>query len=274
GVGGPADWMVFPGSAEELRGVLRLLGENDVPRLVVGAGSDLVVRDGGFRGACIVLARHLSGSKIVGDRAIEAMAGESLASLLRLSREASLAGLEFVATIPGTVGGGVVTNVGAFGSCFADILESVAVLDAHGRERAIEGRSLRAAYRRIELPEGAVVVRARFALEPGARERIEETVARHREHRLRTQPLGEASAGCIYKNPSPGEPAGRLIDQAGLTGLRLGGASVSALHANYIVNEGGATAREVLALIDEVRRRVSEKHGVLLEPEVRIVGEE
>lgn len=274
GVGGPADWMVSPRSVEELRGVLRLLAENEVPRLVLGGGSDIVVRDGGFRGVCIALARNLSGATIAGDRTIEAMAGETLASLLRLSREASLSGLEFTVTIPGTVGGGVVMNVGAFGSSFADLLEAITVIDGTGHERTIERGTIRAAYRRIDLPEGAVVVRARFRLEPEARDRIEEAVDRNREHRLRTQPLGEASAGCIFKNPSPAEPAGRLIDQAGLKGLRFGGASVSALHANYIVNDGTATARDVLALIEEVRRRVRETHGVVLEPEVRIVGDE
>lgn len=273
GVGGPADIMVFPRSEAELRGVLRLVAENTVPLLVLGGGSDLIVRDGGFRGVVLALARNLSGSKIVGDRTIEAMAGETFASLLRLSREASLTGLEFLVTIPGTVGGGVVTNVGAFGGSFAETLESIHLIDGRGRETAIEKRGLRASYRKIEIPAGAVVSRARFVLEPAARSEVEEKVARFREHRLRTQPLSEASAGCIFKNPSPWEYAGRLIDQAGLKGLSIGGASVSSVHANYFVNDGRATAADVLALIDEVRRRVEESSGIRLEPEVRIVGD-
>jgi UDP-N-acetylmuramate dehydrogenase len=274
GVGGPADIMVFPRSEGELKGILRILAESDVPLLVLGGGSDLIVRDGGFRGVAVALARNLSGSKIVGDRVIEGMAGETFASILRLSREASLSGLEFLATIPGSVGGGVVTNVGAFGASFADRLQSIDLLDAAGQARTLERSALRAAYRRIEIPAGAVVVRARFALDPAPRERVEETVARYREHRLRTQPLSEASAGCIFRNPSEWEHAGRLIDQAGLKGLAVGGASVSSVHANYIVNDGTATARDVLALVDEVERRVKEASGIVLEPEVRIVGEE
>jgi UDP-N-acetylmuramate dehydrogenase len=273
GVGGPADVMVFPRGEEELRGILRLVGENEIAMLPLGGGSDLIVRDGGFRGVVISLGRSFSGSRIVGDRVLEAAAGETLASLLRLARDASLAGLEFVVTIPGTVGGGVVTNVGAFGGSFGDRLESVVVLDASGRERVLERRSLSVAYRSIEIPAGGVVARARFSLEPAPREAIEEKVREYRERRLRTQPLGAASAGCMFKNPTPWEYAGRLIEQAGLKGHRIGGASISTLHANYLVNEGGATARDVLDLMDEVRARVRETAGIELEPEVRIVGE-
>lgn len=274
GVGGPADLMVFPKSEEELRGILRLLAAGEVPKLVLGAGSDMIVRDGGFRGVCIRLARNLAGSKIAGDRVLEAMAGESFSSILRLSRQASLSGLEFLATVPGTVGGGVVTNVGAYGDSFANRLVEIDLLDDRGREVRLGRGEIRAEYRSIRLPEGAVVVRARFALLPADRDLIEEKVEKNREHRKKTQPLREATAGCIFKNPSEGEYAGRLIDRAGLKGLRIGGAAVSKLHGNFIVNKGGATAADVLALVDEVRRRVREQAGIDLEPEVRIVGEE
>ncbi|MFH1277829.1 MAG: UDP-N-acetylmuramate dehydrogenase [Candidatus Eisenbacteria bacterium] len=274
GVGGPADLMVFPKTEEELRGVLRLLAAGGIPKLVLGAGSDLIVRDGGFRGVCIRLARNLAGSKIAGDRTLEAMAGESLASILRLSRQASLSGLEFLATVPGTVGGGVATNVGAYGDSFANRLEGIDLLDGQGRGIRLGREAIEAEYRAIRLPEGAVVVRARFALEPADRDVIEEKVEKNREHRKRTQPLKEATAGCIFKNPSEWEYAGQLIDRAGLKGLRIGGAAVSTLHGNFIVNEGGATAADVLALVEEIRRRVREQSGVDLEPEVRIVGEE
>jgi len=274
GVGGPADVMVFPRSEEELRGVLRFLAGTDTPVFFLGAGADLIVREGGFRGVCVCLARNLTGSKVTGERVVEAMAGETFASLLRLAREASLSGLEFVAAVPGTAGGGVATNVGAFGGSFADRIEKVFLLDREGRERALEREELRVAYRRIELPAGAVVSRVRFRLDPADRDAIEEKIRDCREHRRKTQPLDRPTAGCIFKNPSGTEFAGRLIDRAGLKGLRIGGASVSAVHANFIVNDGDATAGDVLRLMDEVRRRVEEKFDVRLEPEVRVVGED
>lgn len=274
GVGGPADLMVFPKTEEELRGVLRLLATEETPKLILGGGSDLIVRDGGFRGVCVALGRNLTGSKIMDDRTIEAMAGESFASLLRLSRQACLAGLEFLVTVPGTVGGGVATNVGAYGDSFAGRLAGLDLLDARGRSLTLDREAIDAEYRAIRLPEGAVVVRARFSLDPSDKDRVEEKVAKNREHRLRTQPLKESTAGCIFKNPSAWEYAGRLIDEAGLKGFAVGGAAVSELHGNFIVNRGGATARDVLDLMGEVRRRVKERSGVDLEPEVRIVGEE
>jgi len=274
GVGGPADMMVFPRSEEELRGVLRLLDGTGSPVLFLGAGADLIVREGGFRGVCVCLARNLTGSKVTGEGAVEAMAGETFASLLRVAREASLSGLEFVAAVPGTVGGGVATNVGAFGGSFADRIEKVFLLDREGREMPLERKELRVAYRRIELPAGAVVTRVRFRLDRADRDAIEEKIHDCREHRRKTQPLDRPTAGCIFKNPSETEFAGRLIDGAGLKGLRIGGASVSSVHANFIVNDGDATAVDVLRLMDEVRRRVEEKFDVRLEPEVRVVGEE
>jgi len=272
-VGGPADLMVFPKNEAELRGVLRVLTAADAPWLALGAGADLIVRDGGFRGVCISFSRHFRGSRLVGEYQIDANAGESFASLLRTAREATLSGFEFLATVPGTVGGGVATNVGAFGTSFADRLVEIEVIEGEGRSRIIPRSRISAAYRRIELPERSLVARARFALTPAPREEVEKRIREYSEKRKMSQPLWESTAGCIFKNPSEGEYAGRLIDRAGLKGLRVGGASVSERHANFIVNDGGATAEDVLHLIEEVRARVREQFGFQLEPEVRIVGE-
>ncbi len=273
-VGGPADIMVFPESTDELRGVLRLVRSTDLPLLVLGGGSDLIVRDGGFRGVCIRLGRNFCGSSQVDDMHIEAQAGESFPALLRTARGASLAGFEFLATIPGTVGGGVVTNVGAFNRSFSDLIETIHLLDADGRDLVIRKNEIRARYRLIETPEGSVVTRVTFKLEPEERQVIEEAIQRYASYRRETQPLGESTAGCIYRNPESGPQAGLMIDRAGLKGLAVGGAEISEQHGNFLINRGGATAEDVLELIQVVRHRVFQKFGVQLEMEVRVVGEE
>ncbi len=273
-VGGAADIMVFPETEPELRGVLRLLSRTDLPRFVLGGGADLIVRDGGFRGVCIKLARNFAGSRLIGKGTIEARAGESFPSLLRTARSAELSGFEFLATVPGTVGGGVATNVGAYKQCFADRLESIALLDEGGHAMTIPRDRIRAHYRWIELPIGSVVTSAVFRLATASRGKIEETLTRYASYRRRTQPLREASAGCMFKNPDPEHQAGLLIDRSGLKGLQIGGAAVSELHGNFLINRGGATAADFLNLIDEIRLRVKDRFGFTLETEVRIVGEE
>lgn len=273
-VGGPADVMVFPESVEELRGVLRIVRAARVPLFVLGGGSDLIVRDGGFRGVCIRLGRSFRGSRPVGDGRIEALSGETYAALLRTARSASLSGFEFLATVPGTVGGGVVTNVGAYNRSFGELIERIDLVDPEGGDISIPKEEIRARYRRIEIPTGAVVTNVLFRLEPRSREEIEETVKRYAAYRRKTQPLRDRSAGCIFKNPDSGPQAGLMIDRAGLKGLAVGGAEISGRHANFLVNRGGATAEEVLELIQKVRHRIHEKYGVHLEMEVRVVGEE
>ena len=273
-VGGPADIMIFPESKEELRGALRIIRSAKLPLFVLGGGSDLIVRDGGFRGVCIRLGRNFSGSRPIDDRRIEALAGESYASLLRTARRASLSGLEFLATVPGTVGGGVVTNVGAYNRCFSEFIETVDLIAADGRDFVLSKKELRAHYRLIEIPEGSVVTRVVFKLEPEDREVMEATIKRYATYRRETQPLRQPSSGCIFKNPDSGPQAGLMIDRAGLKGLAIGGAEISDKHANFLINRGGGTAEDVLELIQIVRHRVYEKFGVHLEIEVRVMGEE
>ncbi len=273
-VGGPADIMIFPESNEELCGALRIMASAELPLLVLGGGSDLIVRDGGFRGVCIRLGQNFRGSRLLDDRRIEALAGESYASLLRTARRASLSGFEFLATVPGTVGGGVATNVGAFNRCFGEFLETVELIDAEGGNRVLSKEEIHPQYRLIEMPAGSVITRAVFRLEPEDREVIEGTIKRYATYRRETQPLREPSSGCIFKNPDSGPQAGLLIDRAGLKGLAVGGAEISDKHANFLINRGGGTAEEVLELIQVVRNRVYEKYDIHLEMEVRVVGEE
>ncbi|MBN1826032.1 MAG: UDP-N-acetylmuramate dehydrogenase [Candidatus Eisenbacteria bacterium] len=271
-IGGPADLLVHARTEEEIRGVLRILDGTDVPLTVLGGGSNILVRDGGVRG--VVLRPEGLGAIAERDGGIvEAGAGVSFGALLRFTRERGLTGLEFLAGIPGAVGGGIATNAGAFGTSLGERTVEARVLDRRAVTRSIPREELRFGYRRSELPGGAVVVAATFHLEKDDPKAVEERIRANREVRARTQPLDRPSAGCVFRNPSPDRSAGKLIDEAGCKGMRVGGAVVSPVHANWIVNDGGATARDVLALLDEVRRIVRERSGVLLEPEIRVVGE-
>ena len=271
-VGGPADLLVRARTEEEARGVLRILEGTAVPLTPLGGGSNLIVRDGGIRGV-VLRPEGLDRIEEREDAVVEAGAGATFGSLLRFARERGLAGLEFLAGIPGVVGGGIATNTGAFGFSLGDRTEEVRFLDRRGRIGSLRREDLRFGYRRAELPPGAVVVSAAFRLDRDDPKSVEERIRANRDVRSRTQPLDRPSAGCVFRNPAPDRPAGRLIDEAGCKGMRIGGAVVSTRHANWIVNEGGATARDVLALLEEVRRIVQEKSGALLEPEVRVVGE-
>ncbi len=273
-VGGPADAIVFPESIEEIRGVMRMTQAHSLPLLVLGGGSDVIVRDGGFRGVVLRMGRNFAGSHVVeGDR-IEARAGESFPSILRTARMGSLTGLEFLATVPGCVGGGVATNIGAYGQWFADVLVSYTLLDRDAKETMVPRDQMEFGYRYTRLPEGSVITGAVFQLSPTAREEIEETVRRYAQSRRDSQPLRASSAGCIFKNPDDAKQAGYLIDQAGLKGMTVGGAAISEQHGNFLINQGGATAGDVLSLLAQVRAIVKKRFDVELEPEVRILGED
>ncbi|NNE08172.1 MAG: UDP-N-acetylmuramate dehydrogenase [Gemmatimonadetes bacterium] len=273
-VGGPADAIVFPESIEEIRGVVRMTRAQSLPLLVLGGGSDVVVRDGGFRGVVLRMGRNFAGSRVIAGDRIEARAGESFPSLLRTARTGSLAGLEFLATVPGCVGGGVATNVGAYGQWFADVLVSYTLLDRDARETNVPRDQMEFGYRYARLPEGSVITGAVFQLTMKPRDEIEETVRNYAQSRRDSQPLRASSAGCIFKNPDNAKQAGYLIDKAGLKGMAVGGAAISEQHGNFLINRGGATANDVLTLLAEVRKIVKKRYDVELEPEVRILGED
>ena len=270
-VGGPAQRMFFPASEEELCTAVRAARAEGVPVQLVGNGSNLLVRDGGLKGLTIVFGELFSEVWIDGNR-LCAQAGALLSRVAAAAQAAGLAGLEFASGIPGTLGGGCAMNAGAYGGQLSDVLVSARVL-LDGEARTLSLAEMEMGYRTTRpLREGGAVLSACFALEaddPAAiLARMQDFNARRREK----QPLNLPSAGSTFKRPE-GHFAGGLIEQCGLKGCSIGGAQVSAKHAGFIVNTGGATAAEILALIAHVQRVVLEETGVQLEPEVRILGE-
>ncbi|MDI6870248.1 MAG: UDP-N-acetylmuramate dehydrogenase [Bacillota bacterium] len=270
-IGGPADlFAVVPGE-KELSRLLPALGQLGRPWVVVGNGTNLLVADDGYRGVVVRLGvgfRQLSRTA----RGLAAGAAVPLPALTRAAVDAELTGCEFLSGIPGTVGGAVVMNAGAWGASLSDILAGVTTFRPDGTEAAYTPSELGFGYRTCLLAgSGEVVTRVETALRPGERESIRHRTAELLAARRRTQPQGP-SAGSVFKNP-PGAKAGQLLEAVGAKGLRRGGAEVSRVHANFIVNTGGATAADVAWLIKELQRRVEERFGTRLEPEVKFLGE-
>jgi UDP-N-acetylmuramate dehydrogenase len=269
-IGGPADVFVQPGDAEELAAVVRAAAAAEQPLTVLGAGSNLLVGDGGIRGVVVKLG---AGFRRVAwtDRGVTAGAAVQVGKLARAAVERGLSGLEFAEGIPGTVGGALFMNAGAYGGEVGPAVEAVDGVTREGRVEALTGASVAFHYRRAAIPAGFLVTAVTFRLEPAAPEAIARRLAELRDHRTASQPQGSANAGSIFKNP-PGHTAGWLIEHAGLKGRRVGGARISERHANFIVNEGGARASDVQALMAEAQRAVWERNGVWLEPEIKLVG--
>lgn len=271
GLGGPADLFVEPGNEGLFRDAAALLAEAGLPVLMIGRGTNILVRDGGLRGAV------LSGRKAFGgvertEQGLRAGAGVGLPRLLSFCAEEGLAGLEGLAGIPGSAGGAVVTNAGSFGTSVAERLVGISASESGQAPRFIPRGELEIGYRRTEIPEGAFVEHVELALDEGDPAEIGELQRQTLERKWRSQPSGMRSAGCVFRNP-PGLAAGRLIEEAGLKGRRIGGAVVSDLHANFILNDRGATAGDVERLIELVRERVQASSGVTLELEIEVVGE-
>jgi len=270
-VGGPADVLLFPKNVDELKKIIRHARRGRVPTLVLGKGTNLVVKDKGVRGWVISLTQGMRKVRMNGEVA-EAEAGLSLQRLVQFSIERGLTGLEPFVGIPGTVGGGLAMNAGAWGVELKDIILSVTFLDDSGKVIERSRAELGFSYRGLNLPPSWVILRGRFHLKKGRREEIFERVASYSEMRKRTQPLDYPSAGSVFKNPKEG-PAGKWIEEAGLKGLRMGQAMVSDRHANFIVNLGRARAEEVIGLMECVESKVYERKGISLEREVKVVGE-
>jgi UDP-N-acetylmuramate dehydrogenase len=275
GVGGRIDALAFPKNIEDLVEAVAFLRANRIPYLPVGNWTNLIVTDGGYRGALISLAAmHTLEERddIGGGVRLEAESGASLSELVALAERKALSGLEFCAGIPGSVGGAVRMNAGAYGGEIKDVCRSLRLLDPAGGLRTLMRDSLVFAYRHLDLPAETIIIGATFVLKRGRREdiagRVREIISLRREK----HPLEFRNAGSIFKNPRE-IPAGRLIERAGLKGKRIGDAQVSEKHGNFIVNLGAASAAEVLALIGLVQKRVLEKTGYALETEVKIVGE-
>ncbi|MBN2397501.1 MAG: UDP-N-acetylmuramate dehydrogenase [Deltaproteobacteria bacterium] len=277
GVGGRADALAFPDTVEGLNGLVSFLLQEGIPFLPVGNGTNLIVRDGGYRGVLISLEAlrrlEVRGTGDAGAVRVHAQAGASCSALVDLSLRESLAGMEFCAGIPGSVGGGVRMNAGAWGKEMKDVVASISLLDPGARMREIVRKDLHFEYRNLRLPEEAIITAADFHLVRGDRDAIGKRIAEITAQRKARHPLAQRSAGSVFKNP-PGHPAGKMIEEAGLKGLRIGGAEISEKHGNFIVNRGGAKAADIVALMDMVRERILDARGVLLEPELKIIGDE
>ncbi len=271
GVGGPADVMIWP-DEQQLASVLQLLKQREVPFYIVGNGSNLLVGDGGIRGVVIGMRRGHASIFVEGER-LTVQAGVLLPAAAQTAAEHGLTGLEFAAGIPGTLGGAIVMNAGAYGGEMKDVTESVRVLDTCGTAKRIPCEALMLGYRTSSIARmGCLVTEVCLRLEKGdpeaIRARIEELAKKRREK----QPLEYPSAGSTFKRPE-GYFAGKLIMDAGLRGYRVGGAQVSEKHCGFVINRGGATARDIRTLMEEVSAEVERQSGVRLEPEVRLIGE-
>jgi UDP-N-acetylmuramate dehydrogenase len=279
-IGGPADALVMPADRGDLIALLAEVREQDIPYAVLGGGTNLLFRDGGFRGVVISLKqmsaieiareyRSLGGSFAV----VHAEAGAVLARLLNFSVERGLTGLEFSTGIPGTVGGALCMNAGTSQGEFGDIVETVTLLAPSGDLVVQQNDEMRFGYRTANVPPGHIVLDARVILRYGDAEKIKAQVKKIMDQRKALQPWGMPNAGSVFKNPMD-EAAGKLIESAGLKGHAVGGAQVSKKHANFIVNTGNAKAADVLALMETIRDKVLEMHRIRLEPEIKIIGED
>jgi len=270
-IGGPADVFVDPADIEDLRLTVYYAYRQGIPLTVIGAGTNLLVSEEGIRGIVVKVGHGLGRISTVGNE-IVAGGGAKLAGVAVTARDTGLGGVEFSAGIPGTVGGAVIMNAGANGSSISTLVREVTLLDFTGVFSRKSKEEMHFGYRTSILQrEPAIVVEVCFSCHPRNKKAIREEMEKYIARRRLTQPLGLPSAGSVFKNP-PGDSAGRLIEAAGLKGLRFGDAQVSGVHANFIVNLGAASARDVLALIDRVREAVYGRFGVELQLEVKVVG--
>ena len=271
-IGGPADLFLIPENADEIKKIIRICKEENVPYFILGNGSNLLVSDKGCRGVVIQLYRSF-GQIIVEGSEIRAQAGALLSGIAAAARDESLTGFEFAGGIPGTLGGAVVMNAGAYGGEMKDILKEVTVLTPGGEILTLQADELHMGYRTSVVKEaGYIVLEAVISLEKGDQEAIRSRMQELAAMRSSKQPLSYPSAGSTFKRPE-GYFAGKLIMDSGLRGYQVGGAQVSEKHCGFVINAGNATAKDVTTLMADVQRIVMEKFGVKLEPEVKLLGE-
>jgi UDP-N-acetylmuramate dehydrogenase len=270
-VGGPADTLLFPKNRDELKKVVRYARRKKIPLLILGKGTNLVVRDKGVRGWIVNLTQGMKKIEMEGE-VVVAEAGSSLQRLVQFSVQKGLTGLEPFSGIPGTVGGGVAMNAGAWGAELKDVLLSVTFMKEDGEITERPRSRLRFSYRGLAIPSSWIILKGKFGLKKGRKKEIRERVKSYLEMRKRKQPLDYPSAGSVFKNPKEG-PAGKWIEESGLKGFRIGQAMVSERHANFIINLGKARAEEVIRLMEFVEKKVYEGKGISLEREVKVVGE-
>lgn len=273
--GGAADWLFEPADLDDLTAFLREL-DPAVPVMALGLGSNLIVRDGGVPGVVVRLGKAFAQVSWIGEQTLDCGGGASGILVSSTARDHSIAGLEFLRSIPGTVGGFVRMNGGAYGGEVKDILVDCDVVLRTGEVVTLPVEALAYTYRHSALPEGAIVVAARFRGRPGNPDDIQAEMDRIAASREASQPLRSKTGGSTFKNPAPessgGKKAWQLVDEAGCRGLTMGGAQVSEKHTNFLINTGEATSSDIEALGEEVRRRVKDKSGVSLEWEIQRVG--
>ena len=271
-IGGPADYFLMPDKGTDVGRIVKICKESGIPYFILGNGSNLLVGDGGYRGAVIQIYKNMSSVTVEGTEII-AQAGALLSSVAAAAKNASLTGFEFAVGIPGTMGGAVVMNAGAYGGEMKDVLTEVTVMDDEGEIITLPADKLELGYRTsIIKTAGYIVLEAKLQLKEGDPEVIRETMKDLTIRRTTKQPLEYPSAGSTFKRPE-GYFAGKLIMDSGLAGYQVGGAQVSEKHCGFVINAGGATARDVRTLMDDVRDVVYKKYGVTLEPEVKFLGD-
>lgn len=270
-IGGPADVALFPETGQ-IPALVQMLRSLSIPYLVLGKGSNLLVSDRGVRGA-VLFTHRLRGSELnVREGRVRVSAGVPLQQALRIAADAGLAGMEGLAGVPGTVGGAVAGNAGSFGVEMKDVVASVTIVSADGAAREIPASAMGFHYRTALVPEHGIITDVRLSLHLDSPRTIHSRILEYRAQKRLSQPVAARSAGCAFKNPE-GMSAGRLIDEAGCKGMRAGAIEVSPLHANFLINLGGGSADDYRVLMARVSARVYERCGVVLHPEIRMVGE-
>ena len=273
-IGGPAELMVFPRNMQELSKVMQITHEMEIRPYILGGGTNVLAPDAGLRGIVIVTKDALIGLQLMDATHISAMSGMTLAKTAMFAAQDNLSGLEFAHGIPGTVGGGVYMNAGAYGGEIKDVATKTEFMHPDGTVEMFEGDAQAFSYRSSVFQKlDGVILRTEFELLPSKEAEVRSKIKELADRRRASQPLELPSAGSTFKRPKQGYAAA-LIEEAGLKGLRVGGAAVSEKHAGFVVNQGGATAADVLALVKLVQKRVFDHCGVLLEPEVRLWGAE
>jgi len=275
-VGGPVDIMIYPSDVMELQKVICFSQTQAIPYFVIGRGSNLLIKDGGLKGIAIRLSLGFKRIKLLNrsrnHTSVLVEAGVSLNRLLKFCIGRGLSGLEFLSGIPGSIGGALAMNSGAQGRQMKDVTESLALLTPQSDVIERSKEHLNFEYRKLHLPSGTIILKAQILMKHKSKKIILSEVEKIKKWRRQTQPLNLPSAGSVFKNPI-GKSAGQLIEQTGLKGFRVGNAEISEKHANFIVNLGGATAKDILSIMGIIQNRVYQKTGIRLEPEIKIAGE-
>jgi UDP-N-acetylmuramate dehydrogenase len=273
-IGGPADIFAMPQDLSSLKNMHINLKRNQIPFFPFGGGTNILVRDGGIEGTVISLRFFRRTGILSKDNKymyLFAETGTLLQRLVNFSKENGYSGIEGLAGIPGTIGGAIFGNAGAFGYEMKDVLVSVEVMDIEGRIKKFNAEEINFGYRSSSISQNELILAAEIKLKKDKKEEVSAKVDDFLREKREKQPIMEPSAGCVFKNP-PGLSAGKLIDEAGCKGMRIGDAEVSSIHASFFINKGKANASDFIRLMEDVARRVKERFGVVLEPEIKIVG--